>query len=351
VINPKNNSNISRYGYHGLNDPILKRRSGQIIIAVAGGSFARDFVTGPGDETLIELLQQSPEYAGKKIICLNLAISGYKQPQQLMTINYLLALGGEFDMVINIDGFNEVALHGPENQRKGIAPAYPRIWNQRIDPLADPVIQRLATQRILVEQQRVQISAAFSGRPWRYSVICQLIWQLMDTSLEQKSFRASKAYMDYKPTGDSRYVVTGPGELFGEDDAARYRYLVDLWQRGSLQLDHLCKANGIRYYHFLQPNQYVTGSKTLNQQERDTAYNSDTPYLAGVTKGYPLLLKAGRRLSDAGVSFTDLTQIYVSRSDTIYNDTCCHVNDNGNRLLAKRIALIIINSDANKPSP
>ena len=39
----------------------------------------------------------------------NLALFGYKQPQQLTTLAYLMSIGGQFDLVLNIDGFNEVA--------------------------------------------------------------------------------------------------------------------------------------------------------------------------------------------------------------------------------------------------
>jgi len=37
---------------------------------------------------------------------------GYKQPQQLLVLSYFLSIGQPFDMVMNIDGFNEVALGG-----------------------------------------------------------------------------------------------------------------------------------------------------------------------------------------------------------------------------------------------
>jgi len=33
---------------------------------------------------------------------------GFKQPQQLQVLTYFLSVGQEFDMVVNIDGFNDV---------------------------------------------------------------------------------------------------------------------------------------------------------------------------------------------------------------------------------------------------
>ncbi len=111
VTRPGGNDEVSAHGYLDSREPILKRQPYQVILAVVGGSLAMEFVQGPGDETLIEQLGQLPAFHDKQFVCLNLAMGGYKQPQQWMTISYLMALGAEFDIVINIDGFNDVALH------------------------------------------------------------------------------------------------------------------------------------------------------------------------------------------------------------------------------------------------
>jgi hypothetical protein len=59
------------------------------------------------------------------------AIGGYKQPQQLMALNYFTALGGEFDVLVNVDGFNEVALPPLENIPQ-TNPFCPRQWHLRM---------------------------------------------------------------------------------------------------------------------------------------------------------------------------------------------------------------------------
>ena len=43
---------------------------------------------------------------------LNFAADAVKQPQQLIYLNYFLGLGQKFDLVINIDGFNDVTRRG-----------------------------------------------------------------------------------------------------------------------------------------------------------------------------------------------------------------------------------------------
>ena len=77
------------------------------MIGVFGGSFTHSVYL-----SLKDLLSKHAAEFGKKIVVINLGLAGYKQPQQLMTLNYLLALGAEFDIVIALDGFNEVALPG-----------------------------------------------------------------------------------------------------------------------------------------------------------------------------------------------------------------------------------------------
>ena len=46
-----------------------------------------------------------------------LSHEGYKQPQQLLVPTYFLSIGQVFDLVVNIDGFNEVALSSVNHQR------------------------------------------------------------------------------------------------------------------------------------------------------------------------------------------------------------------------------------------
>ena len=59
------------------------------------------------------------------------------------------------------------------------------------------------------------------------------------------------------------------------DDEAMYLDYVEVWARASLEMELLCAGYGIRYLHFLQPNQYLPGSKTLTDEERARRYDPD----------------------------------------------------------------------------
>lgn len=133
------------------------------------------------------------------------------------------------------------------------------------------------------------------------------------------------------------YVSSGPRMKFPSEDAL-YLELARIWADSSLQMSRLCEANGIRYIHFLQPNQYIEDSKTLTQEEKDVAYNPDHPYRPGVIEGYPCLFRAAEELEAQGVSFHDLTRVYVDSEETLYVDDCCHVNARGFEIIAQAMA-------------
>ena len=113
------------------------------------------------------------------------------------------------------------------------------------------------------------------------------------------------------------------------------------WQRGALMMRRLAELAGADYYHFLQPNQYVPGSKPLSAQEREFAWLPDASEKAAVEQGYPLLRELNRELQSQGINYFDLTRIYAGNPQTLYRDTCCHVNDAGNELLAAEMVRLM----------
>ena len=108
---------------------------------------------------------------------------------------------------------------------------------------------------------------------------------------------------------DAGFVATGP-RFESRDGKDLFEHLSDIWRNSSLQLHRICATNGIRYYHFLHPDQYLPGSKPMGESERRTALWRDHPYREGVVRGYPRLVAAGQRLRSESVRFSDLTRIF-----------------------------------------
>jgi len=317
--------------------PLPRRSPDRVILAVVGGSAAQLFAEqGLGE--LTARLGQLGAFRGRTFVPLNLAVGGYKEPQQLMTVAYLLALGGEVDIVINLDGFNDVTMHPTENAAAGVPLAYPRRWDQRVEGLFQGGTLRLMLQRVDVERRRAGLAGAFSAAPLRASNAANAVYLALDRRLERELGATDRALAG--ASGDAASAPAGRRAI-DADDREMYAHLAELWRRSSLQLARLVEANGARYYHFLQPSQYLPGSKPMGSAERAVAVIADHPYRRAVEAGYPLLQRAGAALVVDKVRFADLTGAFAGHPEPIYFDSCCHVNARGNAILAELMFEVI----------
>lgn len=328
---PKRTIGISSAGFPSFQkNQYFKREPNKIIIALMGGSFANQiyFFTG---KQLINLFA----VCNKEIILLNFAMGGYKQPQQLMALNYLLMSGAEFDIVINVDGFNEITLPLVDNIKYGVSPVYPRMWLNRVKSLYNPSEIRLIGKIEYLKELK-KLAADFVKRNKLYrSPTLSLIWKIADNQLDMK-ISSSNLEMRQFLNHATSFAVTGPEYTFLNDEKL-YSELADLWGKSSVLMHDICTANGIEYYHFLQPNQYVPNSKKLSPYEIKYAYTPNHLYKESVLKGYPFLRERGNKLKERGILFFDLTDIFIEYTDTFYNDTCCHLNKNGYEIIVEKI--------------
>jgi len=319
--------------------PVVQKRSADaILVGIFGGSVAEVFYH-QGVHVLLRKLQEHPRFRHKEFVVVCLASGGYKQPQQLMALNYILAQGGELDLLINVDGFNEVALHASGNKQHGVFPIYPRAWFSRVGQIRDSRVLKLYGRAALLETDLRDAANFFSYRPLSFSPTCHLLWSARNRVLEKRLRDARAAIEDSSFEDD--VVTTGRGYRPASEQEL-YEDLVQIWEASSRQMRVLCAANGIRYYHFLQPNQYVEGSKLLNAEELRRAFRDNHPYREGVVRGYPVLRRAGERLAASGECFTDLTDAFVATREQVYLDDCCHFGERGNSIIADRIAEAII---------
>ena len=68
----------------------------------------------------LEILKEQYPWLSRRSIVFNAALPRFKQPQQLFAMQYLFLEGYKFDYIINIDGFNEIALPFVENHSSGL---------------------------------------------------------------------------------------------------------------------------------------------------------------------------------------------------------------------------------------
>ena len=326
---------VNCFGFVDDKSPLQKRGADRVVIGILGGSVALGFGFD-GVDTLSRELKKHPYYREKTIVYVRLGLGGLKQPQQLMAVSYLLSLGAEFDALVNIDGFNEVTLPAVEHLPRRVYPFFPRGWMEIAGGFADPEQLRLLGVKTVHETQRRELARSFLDLPTKYSVTLQLIWTLRDSAKQMDLIAAETALQEYVPA-KTPFAAVGPGvDGFTRENISSR--LAEHWAQCSIQMGYLAQKNGITYLHFLQPNQYVEGSKPMLADERRIAVNPTGPYTAWAKRGYPELVAQGETIRAAGVDYHDLTMLFSKVEARLYIDDCCHFNKQGNMIMAKRIA-------------
>jgi hypothetical protein len=304
----------------------------EYIVAVVGGSVAQRFVFESGD-TLIALLKKIPSLKTKKFRLVNLAMETYKQPQQLLAVNYYLSLGGRIDLLINIDGFNEIS-QVAFLQNQGISYVYPYYWHELTEGVAPLELQALRGKNSLLNEMRYTLIDWFEYVD--FSTTFNVIWFYSDLYLGSKINQIQVALGQYKSGQDLPCFRKGPFENLSRQMLMQRS--AELWKSGSLQLHRVAKGGGFLYFNFLQPSQYMPETKTFHEIELHSAYVKDSTPDVDIPEGYPLLINLGKELTKNGVYFFDLTNIFKSVNDAMYADICCHLTTPGNNIMAENIA-------------
>jgi len=329
----KGSEHVSEYGFIDQKSPILHDTDG-LNIAVLGGSFATHVYTYAKD-ALVESLQM----LGPHVTITNLALGAYKQPQQLLILNYLLSLDAHFDIIINIDGFNEIALPPTENIPVGVFPFYPRDWHLRVANIYEPEIATKLARLDVLRQKRRHQAEFFDHRHLSMSALMCLVWRLLDSKLAKEEYDVSMQLDKLQLEDFSRPIVTGPAFSFTDEDSL-YESLAMHWGRCSKLIDDICRSKNIYYFHFLQPNQYIEGSKPITPKEAVIAIDEKHKYRASVIKGYPYLRNVGAQLKKE-INFYDMTMVFSKHTEVLYADTCAHLNEKGYEIIAKKIGKLI----------
>src|SRR5262249_50765472 len=157
--------------------------------------------------------------------------------------------------------------------------------------------------------------------------------------------RLSMASADTRLIHVNRARSTATGAvLFGE--------FADLWMRSSLLMHEIAVGSGLRYLHGVQPNQYFS-KKTFTAEESGLFADATAreAYQEPVAQGYPALLERLVALKARGVSVVSAVEIFDDVKETMYSDSCCHLNQGGNDRLADFVAREMSALDAGSPRP
>jgi hypothetical protein len=321
-----------------LSRELVNKNDNQVVVGIFGGSFAYGVSNSSTPGLLEQELASLPAYSGKEIVIHTFSLGGYKQPQQLMALNYYLVKGFEFDLVINIDGFNEIVLPIVDGINRGTNPAFPRGWASRFRGSYNKELLILHGNQELIKKKRVKMAETMDSSILKYSVIANSIWRSRDQRQVKNISDIQTRLVTYSSSNlfRTRYAARGPDYL-AESREHLFSDLAATWVKSSQLMFALAKANNINYFHFLQPNQYVDGSKPMSAEEQKIAILENHPYRQEAIDGYPFLIDAGKELRDFGVPYFDLTQLFKDNDEVLYFDACCHLNQKGYDYIIREI--------------
>ena len=304
-------------------------RNDTVVIALLGGSVANE--VAPYLRRAV-YRYFSANALPRRPLVLALTFGGMKQPQQFAVAANTLLLGGHFDLLVNLDGFNET-YSAYLNYQQGVFPFFPNRWSHTLDLTAEETL--LIGRIALLREEQAELRRNSVASPFRYTALYGIVnryrWERVGRQILQRNHDLTAIRADYS------LEKHGPRRTFSDDDdflqeAAR------VWYRGSRLLAQLAQRAGADYYHFLQPNHYVPGAKTLTAAEQ-AIYRAGSRYERVTRQGYPKLQEFEERLqkADPAIHYYDLTGIFAGHRETLIRDSCCHFNERGQELLAAAI--------------
>lgn len=137
--------------YYGYTENILywplnlmppRKTENSLVIGVLGGSVSQGVT--PALNEVVQAYFEDNNLA-LKLDVLSLNGGGMKQPQQLMIVANMLHLGGSFDILVNVDGLNELvgslSVYRPGDGSFLTFPFFPQFWHLRVNQSTEEMVR------------------------------------------------------------------------------------------------------------------------------------------------------------------------------------------------------------------
>ena len=324
--------------------PFKKSSDDQFLVGIFGGSVGVWFCQ-IGAPRLVDALKRQAFFKDKDVVPLCFAHEGYKQPQEAAVLAYFLSLGQPFDLVVNIDGFNDVAL-GSLNSERGLDFTMPSV--QHLEPLVNLVNQsaltpeKLETLATIFRDRRLLLDLTDRIGANRLASVNFVLERYYATVLDRYVSGLGRfSTLPSNPT-DNAFVQVAP-PLHGRNPAALHADIAATWRDASVLMRDMLAERNAPYFHFLQPNQYFS-ARVFSPAEAAVALNEGSPFKKHVEAGYGAMVAAGAALRQSDVHFFDATRVFDREPADVYMDDCCHYTQAGNYILADFIASSILSS-------
>jgi hypothetical protein len=313
-----------------------------LVVALFGGSVASQLVTPPQGGLSIQAALRERLTGKKNVIVLCLAQNSGKEPQQVMALAMLRALGQHVDVVLNLDGFNEFAV-GYQNLSRGVHPVFPSygiLWG--IGSGFEPVTQQTDDfYRIAYELVQAKSSLALRNTAADQATLGLTYFynKILISFLMRKRAAAEAEYAAF--AADAGEVAASKA-LMGIDmsldrESDPWEELFEIWSNSSDAMAALSLTVGARYLHIIQPNQYFSGKQfTADERKIALSWPSTEPMRVGAENGYLLLDQRSKLLAARGI--VSAIHLFDQETRSMYVDSCCHYTRDGQTILARFVA-------------
>lgn len=318
----------------------------QYVIGIFGGSVAQHFFHYQERfGTVAKRLSEMPQFDGKEIIFLQFAFAGFKQPQQMLILSYYQMLGQHLDMVLIIDGFNEVA-HGAGNAAKGVPIVAPvdDIWNNLGRYVEGQ--NTMASSGYGAKAQWHTWAATNANRTADHDCVLAVCfyyrtalskWHVWRQTLADSRGEALMGDWTTRSHFISRKGHSVEPNVFDWPVPDRvYVEAADQWENSLRVMHAIAQARDIAVVQILQPNMYFPRNRVF--PPLDPGDKTFIRFIEPVKQGYPELVARYPGLQADGIHAVDGTAMMDDAPDQVLSDDCCHYNDAGNEIMSNFVA-------------
>jgi hypothetical protein len=276
-------------------------------------------------------------------VVLNFAQEGMKQPHIFQALNYFYAIGQEFDVVMVMNGFNELyyARRSRQSDWSFVAPTIDQTL-----PLFH-ILNESATNVFNADGFYDLLSLKEDKNYYQYkrdstkSAFLYFIYSAFLLRAESAFVKAYDQFTPKKPKLQSHEVfIDGGPRIPDEDEDSEFGYAVRTWERTALASRSLVEGllGGV-FIQALVPSLYAQPGKFTEKEVK--SWPKESPGGA-VRDGYPELSAAVKRIQKQNVKFVDFSKIYNGIKENPFCDIYSHLTYKGNMSLAEEFAVQIV---------
>lgn len=303
--------------------PPPERHAGTKVIALVGGAAASDVATPLRNGIVRHFLASG---SGVEPVFLDFTNEGYRQPQQAIILSYMLVAGGEFDVVVNIDGHEEIV--APiRNASAGRYPFFPSRWFDLVAPIDRQLLRG--------EIEAMQDARDEILRVDEWSAAMEVVRRVRLAAIDENLRRLYGQWAEAGAASDG-HIFLKSGPRWPYDMAELPAMAAAVWSGGSRVTWTLAEAVGAAYHHFLQPS-CVASAGPLGEELANVFEENQLPPNT-YSETYGLLARHGRQLAEEGIDFVDLSSLLRDATqDRAYVDNACRIVEGGRALLAEKV--------------